>query len=295
MHVTTLALRSGGTVTGALSIVLDAAYIETRTAALWRRALLGVAVQTVVIFAITLLSVRLSVMMPMRHMTQWLRDLRAGRASAGVMHTGRFRTIGARGDATGDQPFGGAGRGGGRGAAARHGGIDVDAGAAAGFRARRLGGTAGCSWCPIANLTSTCISATAIVQHGAGERPGDGAGADSAGLRRNLGRAGTGDADRETVDESAAARAARPSAVHAAARVAEQGRGTTASIPGSPTKGSGRCATSRTRARSSAARTGSIIWTVNRKFADGAAGGNGGGDQPGRAGAGLSFRAAAAR
>ena len=65
MHVTTLALRSGGTVTGALAIVLDAAYIETRTAALWRRALLGVAVQTVVIFAITLLSVRLSVMRPM--------------------------------------------------------------------------------------------------------------------------------------------------------------------------------------------------------------------------------------
>jgi trehalose 6-phosphate synthase len=93
MHVTTLALRSGGTVTGALAIVLDAAYIETRTSALWQRALLGVAVQTVVIFAITLLSVRLSVMLPMRHMTQWLRDLRAGRPSTVVPHTGDFEPL----------------------------------------------------------------------------------------------------------------------------------------------------------------------------------------------------------
>ena len=55
IHVAAVPLRSGGTVAGALAIVHDTQYIDTRTAALWRRALLGVAVQTVVIFAITLL------------------------------------------------------------------------------------------------------------------------------------------------------------------------------------------------------------------------------------------------
>ncbi len=61
IHVAAVPLRRGGTIAGALAIVHDTAYIDTRTAALWRRALLGLAVQTVVIFGITLLSVRLSV------------------------------------------------------------------------------------------------------------------------------------------------------------------------------------------------------------------------------------------
>jgi trehalose-6-phosphate synthase len=93
LHVAAVPLRNGAKVNGALAIVHDVAYIDTRTAALWRRALIGVAVQTVVIFAITLLSVRLTVARPVIHMTQWLRDLRNGKASAAVTHPGEFEPL----------------------------------------------------------------------------------------------------------------------------------------------------------------------------------------------------------
>jgi trehalose-6-phosphate synthase len=93
IHVAAIPLRNGGTITGALAIVHDAVYIDTRTAALWQRALVGVAVQTLVIVGITLLSVRLSVGRPIRHMTQWLRDLRTGKASTTVASTGDFEPL----------------------------------------------------------------------------------------------------------------------------------------------------------------------------------------------------------
>jgi trehalose-6-phosphate synthase len=93
IHVAAVPLRSGVTMVGALAIVHDAAYIDTRTAALWRRALLGLAVQTIVIFAITLLSVRLSVRRPVRHMTQWLHDLRSGKIAGTVTPAGDFEPL----------------------------------------------------------------------------------------------------------------------------------------------------------------------------------------------------------
>src|SRR5260370_39647403 len=77
----------------ALAIYHAAAYIDTRTAALWRRALLGLAVQTIVIFAITLLSVRFSVRRPVRHMTQWLHDLRSGKIAGTVTPAGDFEPL----------------------------------------------------------------------------------------------------------------------------------------------------------------------------------------------------------
>ncbi len=88
IHVAAVPLRDGASVTGALAIVNDTGYIGTRAAALWRHALLGVAVQTIVIVGITLLSVRLGVGRPLHHMTQWMRDLRAGKVPAAVTHPG---------------------------------------------------------------------------------------------------------------------------------------------------------------------------------------------------------------
>ena len=93
IHVAAVPLRNGGTIVGALAIVHDTAYIDTRTAALWRRALLGLVVQTIVIFGITLLSVRLSVRRPMHHMTQWLRDMRSGKGAGTVSPTGDFEPL----------------------------------------------------------------------------------------------------------------------------------------------------------------------------------------------------------
>jgi len=81
LHIVAVPLRSAGVVTGALAILNDTAYIDTRTAALWNRALLGVSVQTIMIVGIVLLSVRLSVGRPVSRMTQWLRDLRTGKTA----------------------------------------------------------------------------------------------------------------------------------------------------------------------------------------------------------------------
>ena len=93
IHVAAVPLRNGGTIAGALAIVHDTAYIDTRTDALWRRALLGLAVQTVVIFAITLLFVRLSVRRPMHHMTQWLRECAQAREPVPVAPAGEFEPL----------------------------------------------------------------------------------------------------------------------------------------------------------------------------------------------------------
>src|SRR5690242_3876165 len=82
VHVVAVPLRKDGLVVGALAIVHDTSYIESRTAALWNRALIGVSIQTLLIVTIVLLSVRLAVARPIRTMTEWMRDLRIGKASA---------------------------------------------------------------------------------------------------------------------------------------------------------------------------------------------------------------------
>jgi len=92
-HIVALPLYDDDGVAGVLAILHDASYIESRTAALWRRALVGVAVQTVIIVAITLLAVRLSVRRPILHMAQWLRDLRAGKALPSAKPAGEFEPL----------------------------------------------------------------------------------------------------------------------------------------------------------------------------------------------------------
>src|SRR5262249_13874548 len=56
MHIVAVPLHKAGAINGVLAIVNDASYIDTRTAALWSRALMGIAVQTIVIVGIVLLS-----------------------------------------------------------------------------------------------------------------------------------------------------------------------------------------------------------------------------------------------
>jgi trehalose-6-phosphate synthase len=67
---------------GVLAIFHEAAYIDSQVAAMWRRALTGVAIQTVLIVSITLLTLRWGVGRPVLAMTQWLRDLRVGQVGA---------------------------------------------------------------------------------------------------------------------------------------------------------------------------------------------------------------------
>jgi trehalose 6-phosphate synthase len=81
MHIVAVPLHKATSMNGALAIVHDATYIDTRTAALWGRALIGIGVQTVVIVGIVLLSVRLNIGRPILHMTQWMHELRTGSAT----------------------------------------------------------------------------------------------------------------------------------------------------------------------------------------------------------------------
>jgi trehalose 6-phosphate synthase len=93
VHIVALPLRNGAEVIGALAMVHDASYIESRAGSLWRRELLGVGMQTIFIVTITLLLVHLSVRRPMMHMAQWLRDLRTGSAAPQPGLAGDFEPI----------------------------------------------------------------------------------------------------------------------------------------------------------------------------------------------------------
>jgi alpha,alpha-trehalose-phosphate synthase [UDP-forming] len=83
MHLTALPLRGNGAVIGALALYYDATYIDRQAAALWRRALTGVLVQTFLIGAVTLIAIRWGVGRPLQRMAARLRELRIGGSSWG--------------------------------------------------------------------------------------------------------------------------------------------------------------------------------------------------------------------
>ena len=89
VHVVAFPLRGDSATIGALAIFHDASYIDLQAAALWRRALIGVAVQTILIAFITLIMVRLCFGRPLRRTTQWLRELRTGAPIAPLEVSGR--------------------------------------------------------------------------------------------------------------------------------------------------------------------------------------------------------------
>jgi trehalose 6-phosphate synthase len=78
LHATLVPLRANGREVGALALYYDAAYIDSRTAALWKRALVGVLIETILIGCITLLAIRWGVGRPLKNIAGWLHALRSG-------------------------------------------------------------------------------------------------------------------------------------------------------------------------------------------------------------------------
>jgi len=78
LRVLAAPLVQNGRILGAIAVIYNVAPIAPPV---WRHALTGM-VQTLLIVGFTLLIVHWSVRRPMRHMAEWLRDLRTGHASA---------------------------------------------------------------------------------------------------------------------------------------------------------------------------------------------------------------------
>lgn len=95
MHVVAMPLRHDPSVIGILSIFHDTAFIDVQTAARWRRALIGVAIQMLLIGFITLVTIRWGFGRPLVRMTQWLHELHTGAATAGpkITERGEFEPL----------------------------------------------------------------------------------------------------------------------------------------------------------------------------------------------------------
>src|SRR5512140_2655433 len=76
MHAAIVPVRSGEVYLGTLAIFHDAAYIDVRVGDAWRRTLVSVVFQTILIAAVTLLTVRWGLGKPMQQMARWMRELR---------------------------------------------------------------------------------------------------------------------------------------------------------------------------------------------------------------------------
>jgi len=83
MHVITIPVTADKTRIGTLAVFQDASYIRAQTINMWRRALAGVIVQTLLIVCITLLILHWSLRRPLTRLAQWLRRVRAGEMSEG--------------------------------------------------------------------------------------------------------------------------------------------------------------------------------------------------------------------
>lgn len=82
MHVYVMPLRAKDVAVGALVMLQDATYIESQLAHIWRFAFFRVLVQVFLITLVTLLVVRWSIIGPIAKMAEWMKQLRAGEASA---------------------------------------------------------------------------------------------------------------------------------------------------------------------------------------------------------------------
>ncbi|HYL12666.1 MAG TPA: trehalose-6-phosphate synthase [Terriglobales bacterium] len=87
VHVYALPLHQGDKVAGAIAIVHDTSYIETRVKRVWRDSFLRVLTEGVFIVLITLVIIRLSVEGPIAKTAQWIRSLRTGRGVPRPEHT----------------------------------------------------------------------------------------------------------------------------------------------------------------------------------------------------------------
>ena len=86
VYIYALPLHQQETVVGGLAIVHDSSYINAQSTHMWRETFLGVLVQVLLIALITLLIVRWSIMGPIAKAAQWMRALRTGKGmvSAGA-------------------------------------------------------------------------------------------------------------------------------------------------------------------------------------------------------------------
>ena len=140
-HVYVLPLRDEVKDLGALAVFHDASFIKRQTAHLWWNTFLAVLAQAAFIVLVTLLIIRWSIMGPLARTTKWIKEIRAGRGSGrSELHDERpFHAPGARGNASRQEPGSRPGRGRGGGAASRDRRIPLDFGTPARPRAGQAG------------------------------------------------------------------------------------------------------------------------------------------------------------
>lgn len=80
MYVYSLPLHRGSILSGVLVTFHDAGYIEALSSQIWRDALWHVLVQILAVVLITLMIVHSTVVEPITRLSQWMKDLRTGRA-----------------------------------------------------------------------------------------------------------------------------------------------------------------------------------------------------------------------
>jgi trehalose 6-phosphate synthase len=83
MHGLTLPVLVDGLSAGRLQVFHDADYIDAQQASLWRRAFAGMVLQTLLIVCLTPLILRRGLRRPLTHLATWLAELRGGAVSAG--------------------------------------------------------------------------------------------------------------------------------------------------------------------------------------------------------------------
>jgi trehalose 6-phosphate synthase len=79
MHVYYMPLHDGTSVTGVLAVFHDARYIETQSARMWRTTLWHVIAEVLLIVFVTVLIIRWTVLLPISRTAQWMKDIRRGR------------------------------------------------------------------------------------------------------------------------------------------------------------------------------------------------------------------------
>jgi trehalose-6-phosphate synthase/uncharacterized membrane protein affecting hemolysin expression len=83
MHSVSLPIDVNGAHAGSLQVFHDAAYIDAQASSLWRHAFFGMVVQTLLIVSVTMLILHWSLRRPLAHLATWLADLRRGAVPSG--------------------------------------------------------------------------------------------------------------------------------------------------------------------------------------------------------------------
>jgi trehalose-6-phosphate synthase/uncharacterized membrane protein affecting hemolysin expression len=79
MHVYYMPLHDKTSVTGVLAIFNDVGYIETQSARMWRATFWHVIAEVLLIVLITVLIIRWTIVLPISRTAQWMKDIRRGR------------------------------------------------------------------------------------------------------------------------------------------------------------------------------------------------------------------------